>query len=99
MPLSVSGSSCGELGPDEVDQVDRRSPTMAGARVSRPFDAVAGMTGPFDHTRITTVTAAGVEVLLPGDVTLRIPHNPALGLRGKKPPGQRHGGGRYARSG
>jgi hypothetical protein len=56
---------------------------MAGAGVGRTLDAVAVVPGALDDTGVTAMAAAGVEVLLAGDVGVDPGQDGVQVLRGK----------------
>ena len=79
-----------------VDQPNRRGTGMTDPGIGGPFNAVAVVTGAFDHPWIAPMTAARVQVSLGRELSIHLAQDTAPPLRGKKPPDPRPDGAPHA---
>jgi hypothetical protein len=82
----------------EVGQSDHGWPVVSDADVGGSFDAVGVVAAAFDHARVGTMPAPGIEVGPAGDVGHDRRENAVLLFRGKRPSDRRLDGGPRAPS-
>jgi hypothetical protein len=66
---------------------------VVDADVDGGLDAVVVVSGTFDHPGVAAVATFGVEVPPGSDLGFDLREGGRAALRGKRPPGQRPGGG------